>query len=176
MTKTTKGKKLPDLVLLRVPRGGVEDTLQSLLGKKINMAKTPTGAPYLLEDDHCVSLSHKDNHLIVALSTRPVGVDIEKLADKPAYYRIADSYFAEKVEEGDVLGFFRSWTRREAFGKLLGTGLNAAVMGMDMRADHLQYEGQTVYFVEHIVDDYMVTAASYYAEGDLDWNGGNRNE
>ena len=176
MTTDIELQRTADLVLMRVPRGGVDDALQMLLGKKTSMAKRPGGAPYLVGDDHFVSLSHKDNYLILAVSTRPVGVDIEKLADKPTYYRIADSYFAEKIEEGDVQGFFRSWTRREAYGKLLGTGLTTEVMGLDMQRQHLQNNGENVYFVEYIVDDYMITAASFYDKGELVWNGGENDE
>lgn len=160
-----------DLKVMQVDRGGVEDALSRSLGKKVSMEKSPLGAPYLEGDDHYVSLSHKDSHLVVALSSRPVGIDIEKIQEKPGYYRIAERYFPEKIAEGDIERFFRSWTKREAFGKLLGTGLTPDVMGMDFSADSLCYKGETVYFVEQKTEDYLVMTASYFDKGIFEWKG-----
>lgn len=155
-------KKKKDVIVVLTQRGGVDETLERVLGKKVSMEKSASGAPYLEGDDHFVSLSHKDNRLVLALSTKPVGVDIERLQDKPSYFRIAATYFDEPIEEGDVEGFFRSWTRREAFGKLLGVGLNREVMALNMKQDRLQYNGEVVCFSEKVIDGYMITVASYF--------------
>ena len=163
-----------ELTIICTQEGGINRALSGVLGKRVRTAKTDKGVPYIVGDDHCISLSHKDERLVVAVSDKPVGIDIERLCDKPSYYQIADNYFAEPVARGDVEGFFRSWTRREAYGKMLGVGLNRAIMGMDMRLP-IDYEGRTVCFVEKRVDDYMITVAGAYSDGELIMEG-NDNE
>ncbi|MBQ4444339.1 MAG: 4'-phosphopantetheinyl transferase superfamily protein [Clostridia bacterium] len=156
-----------ELQIVLAREGGAADAVSHALGRKVRVEKRASGAPYIKGDEHYLSLSHKDDKMVVALSDKPVGVDIEKLVDKAAYYRIADNYFAEKIREGDCEGFFRGWTRREAFGKMLGKGLDGDVMRMDMSADKLEYQGSTVYFAEKRVGDYMITVAGYYPDGEL---------
>ena len=156
-----------ELTILLTREGGVNGALGALLGKKVHVDKHPSGAPYIKGDEHYLSLSHKDGLMVVAVSDRPVGIDIERVVAKDAYFRIADNYFVEKVEEGDADGFFRGWTRREAFGKMLGKGLTPEVMDMDMSPTSLCYLDQTVYFVEKRVDDYMITVAGAYPDGEM---------
>ena len=164
------------LLVLLTREGGVNGALCEALGKKVHVDKHPSGAPFIRGDDHYLSLSHKDGLMVVALSDRPVGVDIERVVSKDAYYRIADNYFAEKIAEGDAEGFFRGWTRREAFGKMLGKGLSLEVMALDMSGATLTYLDQTVYFVEKRVDDYMITVAGAYPDGELLNMGDKRDE
>lgn len=164
-----------ELLILATREGNVNRALSQALGKKVSTEKSASGAPYIKGDDHYISLSHKYDRMVVAVSDKPVGVDIERIVDKPGYYRIADNYFAEHVEHGDVLGFFRGWTRREAFGKMLGVALNAEVMGMNMAQDHIEYQGKDVHFVEKRIDDYIITVSGYYADGEIVQYGGKHN-
>lgn len=165
-----------ELAILYTNDGGVNAAVCALLGKKVHVDKLPSGAPYIKGDSHYLSLSHKDGRMVVALSDRPVGIDIERVVAKDAYFRIAANYFAEKVEEGDADAFFRGWTRREAFGKMLGKGLTSEVMDINMSPTSLTFQDQTVYFVEKRVDDYMITVAGAYPDGQLMFMGDKEDE
>lgn len=166
-----------ELCLLYTGEGNVNNALSHALGKTVHTDHRESGAPYIRGDDHCMSLSHKNKRVVIALSDRPVGVDIELLCEKEQYFRIADTYFGEKIARGDYEGFFRGWTRREAYGKLLGVGLTPAVMRMDMSADVLHTEAGDVHFVEKRTDDgYIITAACYYTDGELKIIGEQDNE
>ena len=154
-----------ELTLIYTTSGNVSRALAEHFGKHVSLAKNERGAPYLEDDPHYISISHKDHRLVIALSDSPVGVDIERMEDKPTLYCIARRYFPEQIEEGDCTSFYRSWTRREAYGKLLVVGLSMKVMGTDMRPDCLDHEGKNIYFVEHQPDaNYLVTLASYAQE------------
>lgn len=61
------------------------------------------------------SLSHTEGAVFLALSSRPVGADIERL--RPAPPRLAERFGLEGED------FFRSWVRREARGKRTGRGV-----------------------------------------------------
>ena len=155
--------------------GHVQGALSQVLGKRVGVDKRASGAPYIKGDDHYLSLSHKDGKMVVAISDRPVGVDIERLVEKEAYYRIADAYFGETIAEGDVEGFFRGWTRRESFGKMLGKGLDGEIMRMNMN-EEVTHEGRRVCFVEKRVEEYMITVAGYYPDGEMVFVGGKSDE
>ncbi|MBO4534568.1 MAG: 4'-phosphopantetheinyl transferase superfamily protein [Clostridia bacterium] len=144
-----------------------ERMLESYLGTRVKLGHKHSGAPFIQGDDRYVSLSHKNDYLVVALSDDPIGVDIELLEGKDAYYRIARRYFGESVEEGDVEGFFRAWTKREALGKYLGLGLNKEVMQRDLSGQSAQVGEDTVYFVHYIVDGYMITVCGKEPDAQL---------
>ncbi len=165
-----------ELCIICTREGNVSAAISQVLGKKVNTDKTTKGIPFLRGDDHCVSLSHKDSRMAVALSDRKVGVDIERIEDRDSHYRIAATYFGETVPDGDCIAFFRAWTRREAYGKLLGVGLTPQIMRLDLGADSLDTPEGRVYFVEKRVDEYMITTASYYPDGELILIGGRENE
>ncbi|MBR2450754.1 MAG: 4'-phosphopantetheinyl transferase superfamily protein [Paludibacteraceae bacterium] len=84
------------------------------------------GAPYL-EDGPCFSISHCKQGIAVVVSDRPVGIDIEGL-------RKVDEGLVRKtmniVEQAQIAAaanseqeFIRLWTRKEAYVKMLGTGI-----------------------------------------------------
>ena len=156
-----------DSVVLLDKDSHVERMVESYLGKRIKLGRRSTGAPYLAGEDVAISISHKDDLLAVALSDTPVGVDIELLVDKEPYYRIAKRYFGEQVQEGDVEGFFRAWTKREALGKYLGEGLGKEIMERSLESDTAQVGEDTVHFVHYIVDGYMITVCGKQSDTQL---------
>jgi 4'-phosphopantetheinyl transferase len=100
--------------------------------RPLNVHPTPTflynehGAPYL-EHGPYFSISHSKQGIAVAVSDTPVGIDIEgmrklddglvrKTMNPDEQSRIAAS--ANPTQE-----FIRLWTRKEAYVKMLGTGI-----------------------------------------------------
>ena len=81
----------------------------------------------------CFNLSHSHGYTICAVSSQPVGCDIEKV--EKIRERVAERYFTEKEFEGvkSLEGrakdeaFYRLWTMKESFFKMLGNGIQ---MGM----------------------------------------------
>ena len=149
-----------------------ERMLETYLGKRVRLGRRAWGAPYIENDPHYVSISHKDDYLAVAVSDSPVGVDIEKIEAKKSHMRIARRYFGEKVEDAE--GFFRGWTKREALGKRLGVGLTQEVMLRTIEGDTIELDGDTVYFDEYVVDGYMITVCGSDPHAEL--IGGQQNE
>jgi len=87
------------------------------------------GKPYLAHYPHIFfSLSHSKNAVACAISTRPIGIDIESIRPvKEAVVR-----YAMNAEEANAIlsspmpdmEFSRLWTRKEAVLKLTGRGIN----------------------------------------------------
>jgi 4'-phosphopantetheinyl transferase len=100
--------------------------------RPLNVHHTPTflynehGAPYL-EDGPYFSISHCKQGIAVVVSDQPVGIDIEGM-------RKVDDGLVRKTmntqEQAQIAAaanseqeFIRLWTRKEAYVKMLGTGI-----------------------------------------------------
>ena len=117
-----------------------EYTLQELLSGEeepvpVRYAYGERGKPYLCDRDFFFSLSHSGDYVICAISPREVGADIQRMRTK-GEQRLADRFFsaAERALLQSCVDqnqrqelFFRLWTRKEAYGKMTGEGIAAAI-------------------------------------------------
>ena len=87
-----------------------------------------------LGEDLCYNLSHSGDYVICATSKFAVGCDIEKIKKAPLkvakrYFYEKEVSFLEKMPEVDRNeAFYRLWTIKESFVKMLKKGL---AMGLD---------------------------------------------
>ena len=94
------------------------------------MLREEGGKPYFREGPH-FNLSHSGGGTAVAVSLRPVGVDIESPARRADYAGISRKFFfrseAEAVEKAPehlrAKVFLDLWTAKEAMTKLAGAGI-----------------------------------------------------
>ena len=96
------------------------------------------GKPYFPEHPEIhFNLSHTAGAVLVALSDRPVGVDIERIrpVSQRAMRRLAD-VATERA-------FFQSWVRREALAKCSGTGV-----GTMLSAEEPLQPGEQFYLLD----------------------------
>ncbi len=100
----------------------------------VHLATDESGRPYMTEDnryDFSISHSHDMCAIAVGRDVR-VGIDVERVTDRPRLDRIAEFMFspdeltAWRCTEPArrVAAFYRLWTRKEAYLKALGIGLN----------------------------------------------------
>lgn len=81
--------------------------------------KSESGKPYFEGAPFCFNLSHGGEYVVCALSDTEVGVDVEAI--KPISEGVMRR-FVGRVGHDDAENT-RLWTRYEAVGKLLGTGI-----------------------------------------------------
>lgn len=124
-----------------------------------SLARTENGAPLLTGQGRAISFAHSDRLAICALSTKErVGVDVEPLdrritrADDIAarYFSDGEQALLARANDRDR-AFLGIWTRKEALGKALGTGLNNAAAALDTTA----YPADC--FCEYVVDGALVS-------------------
>ena len=132
--------------------------------KEINLTKNNHGKPYLLLADSNLmfNISHSQGYALFAfVKGREIGVDIEKISDKP-YLELAERFFS-KQEFGllsdlplnqQKTGFFRLWTRKEAYIKAIGEGLSHSLdtfsMNIDEKAEFLDSNLAKKWHIESI--------------------------
>lgn len=79
------------------------------------------------------SISHTDGAVAVALSSSPVGIDIERLR-KPrlgAAARLFSENELQYIREKPETAFWEVWTKKEAYSKRQGTGLSLKLLSVD---------------------------------------------
>ena len=101
---------------------------------EVPLAVGPHGKPRLAAGDLELNLAHADDLALVAVARgRPVGVDLERIDRRIEIDAIAERFFAPgeraalaALPEGyRAATFFEIWTRKEAYLKARGDGLNA---------------------------------------------------
>lgn len=92
------------------------------------VARTEEGKPYFPSlPALCFNLSHTGPYILCAVSSKPVGVDIEQLRPRrdslPRYAFTQEEYAQYEALGGDWPAFYTLWTRKEAWCKYTGEGL-----------------------------------------------------
>lgn len=109
----------------------IAEALEEYGAADTTIHRTDKGKPYT-DGDVFFSVSHSGEHLVCLVSEKPVGVDIqsERRADVT---KISRRYFTQEecryVDETGSEGFFLLWTRKEAYCKYTGRGLEEIIKG-----------------------------------------------
>ncbi|MBQ9504028.1 MAG: 4'-phosphopantetheinyl transferase superfamily protein [Lachnospiraceae bacterium] len=94
------------------------------------------GKPFLPGGELYFSLANENTQAVMAVSKRDIGCDLERvtmsrysqlMVDKK-YLPGEKKYINSLPFEKRLLPFFRVWTQKEAYGKLLGTGIEDAIL------------------------------------------------
>ena len=105
--------------------------IRECLGREdLIIERTDKGKPYIAGPDSaccCVSVSHDKETFALLVSDRNVGLDIQYCRDVKAD-RIAARFFSEEeaayvAEDNTESRFFTLWTRKEAYSKYTGLGM-----------------------------------------------------
>lgn len=90
------------------------------------------GKPYISQENFHFSVSHSGNLVAFAIHSSPVGIDVQKTEDKLS---CAMKFFTENEQKyiGDCPEkFFEVWTKKEAYVKMLGTGISKNFKSYDV--------------------------------------------
>lgn len=102
--------------------------------------RAPHGKPYLAGQRLRFNLSHSGERALVGLSTAEIGVDVQQICPRRDHRGLARRYFSDQEQaalailpdELAVPGFYRCWTRKEAYMKATGAGLAMALDSFDV--------------------------------------------
>ena len=100
-------------------------------------AKGQNGKPYCINYAYHFNVSHSKKYTVVAVSDKPIGVDVEVirpfsasaaakiLTDDEKDYVVLDDNKEKRNER-----FFKLWCAKEAYLKLIGTGLKGGIKSL----------------------------------------------
>ena len=101
---------------------GVRLLLKYLLGSEVSIGYNASGAPYLINSEQHISISHSGAFVAIVLSKVQIGMDVQIISDKPLRLK---SHFLSKEEEHimghplDALTAVKLWCAKEAVYKYL---------------------------------------------------------
>jgi len=110
--------------------------------RQLAIDKEEKGKPFLTNAAVEFNLSHAGDWVSLALSSSPVGIDIEVVQKRTYWTQIAHRYFSENEvewlfstpEEAEQLQrFAQIWTQKEAYVKATGVGLMQALSEYETR-------------------------------------------
>ncbi|HEY5588531.1 MAG TPA: 4'-phosphopantetheinyl transferase superfamily protein [Candidatus Paceibacterota bacterium] len=110
---------------------------------ELHFTNNEYGKPYLTGyPNFHYNISHIRNAIVVGVSNKPIGVDIEKI--KQSDLKIANRFFADNeikyilsdAKKYDKL-FYEIWTKKEAYIKWIGKGLSVPLQSFDVLSDEI---------------------------------------
>jgi 4'-phosphopantetheinyl transferase len=125
--------------------------LRRILSRYIGLAPVTIEFEYGEWDKPCLvgsklqfNLSHSESFAVVGVSqSQPLGIDIEAVESLPDMVEVAQHHFSP-AEQTDLFslpvdrqleGFYKCWTRKEAYIKADGRGLGIALDSFDVTLD-----------------------------------------
>lgn len=103
---------------------GPDAAVQDFASKPVK--RTQKGKPYFSGTPLSFSVSHTGTLWVCLMGGQTMGVDVQKIRSC-RMEKIAERYYTPDeqayVREEGVAGFFRIWTRKEAYAKYTGEGL-----------------------------------------------------
>ncbi|MDE6105163.1 MAG: 4'-phosphopantetheinyl transferase superfamily protein [Clostridia bacterium] len=127
----------------------VYEKLEKLLARRLDgnyeIARTANGKPYIEGNPLFFSLSHSGGSAVIAVSGKPVGVDIEEIKERQIASVLSNFTGRERQEIQDSLtAFYKNWTVKEAYIKLNGGTLAHDLKRLEYFGNTLYYDGQKV--------------------------------
>jgi 4'-phosphopantetheinyl transferase len=149
-----------------------QDAHRSLLGKALlirglkelalkgysmpDLKFTAFERPYF-DDRVDFNIAHSGRFIVCALSlTNKVGIDVEEI--KPISLEDFEANFSEEewikiyADEDQYRGFYKFWTKKEAFLKAIGLGLNVPLREAEVLGDTIEWNGQVWFLQEMELD------------------------
>lgn len=96
--------------------------LNLIFGEKVTLGHHENGAPYIVESDIHISVSHTHGAVCIAINNvNPIGVDIERIGTR--VIRIRDKFLNDMEKRwlvaDDINGHLIAWTAKEALFKVI---------------------------------------------------------
>lgn len=134
------------MIELYLCRGDVHERLNGILSNKLaqpfEILKTENGKPYVAGNPLHFSLSHSGDRGIVAISDKPIGVDIEIFKGKLRKSVLERFSAREQAEIANERDFLIHWTAREAYVKLYGRTIAKMLNRVEFFGGKLYLDGQ----------------------------------
>ena len=124
------------------------------------------------------NISHTGDYVLIAISPKPVGIDVEFLNDEFDFKSILDITFSKK--EIDFIGneavnptnFYTMWTRKEALLKASGEGVSDNLHLIDCLSEYLERKKEVFKMRTFMIEDsYVASIATSLDQKELNfWN------
>lgn len=154
------GNQGTDELIIRAAESYISERGMDVLGISKEILRTQKGKPYFAELPIEFSVSHTGDLWVCLMSDEKcaVGVDVQVMKTY-SYEKIAAVYYTKDeqdyVAEKGREGFFKIWTRKEAYAKYTGRGLGKYLSEISTLDDekNMPANGRPVFIDIDIRDD-----------------------
>jgi 4'-phosphopantetheinyl transferase len=110
------------------------------------------------------NISHSGDYVVIAISSQPIGIDVEVINYDFDYTSLIPTIFSEEeteyINQSKTIGFYTLWTRKEAILKATGEGLTDDIEE-DNCLNNLQYRKEKKYFLTSFkIGNYIASLAT----------------
>lgn len=151
--------------------------IKKIISKDVLIGETKLGKPIIKRPGNLnfdISISHSESYLVIGICDKgKIGVDIELLKDIDfQVYRNCLSVSEERyINSGKKIkqrleNFYEIWTRKEAYSKALGTGLQKPLPTTQFYSDHVKpraeitHNNQQYYFSTLKEDKFILSVCT----------------
>lgn len=147
-------------------------------GQRLNILKTDRGKPYIENSSLCVSISHSDNAILLAISDNQIGVDTEcpRQFSEHASKRLFSKTECDYIVHGEEsLRATTLWTMREAICKATGEGFSnwffdcELVQDSDNVLELFEHNALLLNLKNFIIDNNICTVAAVSSIDDIEF-------
>lgn len=128
--------------------------------------KNEFGKPYI-KDSFPFNISHSGEYVILAKNDTQIGCDIEKIVDIDVKQMAEYSFYKKEIEylknkNYDLKTFYRFWTIKESYLKMLGLGISKGLDSFFVDLENLTINGQNDYKItlKEDLPNYIIAAVS----------------
>lgn len=117
------------------------------------------GKPYIKSKNLYFNISHSKNAIAIIVGDKECGIDIEYIDNKRNIEKLAYTFFdneEQKTINNDIDLFYKIWTKKEAYYKSKGIGINNSLLKVNIQNMNIHSE--------KIIIDNMSYYLSYYVE------------
>ena len=111
------------------------------------------------------NVSHSGKYIVLVKDKNPIGVDIEKVADR--HFDVAKKVFTKEEQQwmnDDLKRFFILWTQKESLVKAVGCGITVPLESFSVlpfeKQQFVEYEGNQWYGFTKQIDNHFVSVCS----------------
>lgn len=133
----------------------------NISNKEIVLEYNDYGKPFLRNYNHfCFNISHTENAIVIAISDKCIGIDIEKiqtinLSVAKRFYTDFEKKYLFQSQEKIYERFYEIWTKKEAYIKYIGKGLHMPLNSFNVFDRNISEKLKT--FKR---EDYLITICS----------------
>jgi 4'-phosphopantetheinyl transferase len=127
-----------------------------------NLVCTGLDRPYFINSELDFNISHSGEYIVCGISsTGKIGVDIEEIKEVP-FEDFTDNFTQSEwrnIENGKtkIAGFYDYWTKKEAFLKAIGMGLNVPLNQIEILDNKILWENKEWFLHEVAIDGRYVS-------------------
>ena len=141
---------------------------RKILGKKLNIE--PKDINFLLAEnkkpyinDISFNISHSGDYVVLAISKKAIGIDVEIIKNHFDYDPLAEVCFTQNERKliTNLENFYTFWTRKEAILKATGEGLIDNLLDIECIADKITRHKKTYVVSSHLIDQKHLLSLAY---------------